>query len=260
MTGIAPAPAGGLVPPPRRRAIPGWIGELVMPVFLALVTLALYLWVQAQELDSIEARSLNSERIRELLVEHVLLTVYATVLIIAIAVPLGVALTRTMFRRAVGPVVGVANIGQAVPSIGLLVLLAIYVDIGTRTAVVALVLYGLLPVLRNTMVGLDQVDRSLVEAARGMGMGQLRVLWTVELPLAVPVMLAGIRTALVLAVGTATLATFINAGGLGDLINNGIKLDRTPVLVTGSVLTAVLALAIDWLAGVAERVLRPRGI
>lgn len=238
----------------------GWIGMFVTPVLLVVAAIALYLWVGAQQLDSIEQRSLNYDVISSRLTEHVMLTIYATLLIISISVPLGIILTRHMFRRAVTPVIAFANIGQAVPSIGLLVLLAIYVDIGTRSAVIALVLYGLLPVLRNTMVGLDQVDSSLIESARGMGMGPLRVLWKIELPLAVPVIIAGVRTALVLSVGTAALATFINAGGLGDLINNGIKLNRTPVLVTGSVLTAILALALDWLAGVAERVLRPRGI
>ncbi|MDQ4043501.1 MAG: ABC transporter permease subunit, partial [Actinomycetota bacterium] len=103
-------------------------------------------------------------------------------------------------------------------------------------------------------------DRSVIESARGMGMTKTAVLFRIELPLAVPIMLAGIRTALVITVGTATLATFIGAGGLGALIETGITLNRTPVLIAGAALTAVLALFIDWLAGVAEDVLRPRGL
>jgi osmoprotectant transport system permease protein len=127
-------------------------------------------------------------------------------------------------------------------------------------ALLALVLVAVLPVLRNTMVGLSTVDRSLIDAARGMGLSRTTVLLRVELPLAVPVILAGIRIALILNVSSATLATFTNAGGLGTLIATGVALNRLPILITGSVLTAVLALAIDWLAGLAELALRPRGI
>ena len=110
------------------------------------------------------------------------------------------------------------------------------------------------------MVGLDQVDDKLIEAGRGMGLTTRSVLLRIELPLAVPVILAGIRTALILTVGTMVLATFINAGGLGDIINGGIVNNRTPILLTGAVLTAGLALLIDWLAGIAQEVLRPRGL
>src|SRR5690606_6369599 len=117
-----------------------------------------------------------------------------------------------------------------------------------------------LSVLRNTMVGITSVDPFLIDAARGMGLTKTAVLFTVELPLSIPVMLAGIRVALILNVGSAALATYTNAGGLGTLIETGIVLGRMPVLVTGSVLTAALALTLDWLAGIAERVLRPRGL
>lgn len=232
---------------------------LVLPAVLLVIGSLLFVWVQSQELDSIEQRTLNTEFIVDSVVRHLELSLLATALVVAIGVPLGVVLTRPMFRWLTGPVVAVANAGQAIPSIGLLVLMALYLGVGFWIAIWALVIYGLLPVVRNTMVGITQVDGALLEAARGMGMGRLRVLWQIELPLAVPVMLAGIRVALILAVGTATLATFINGGGLGDLINNGIKLNREPVLVTGAVLTLILALAIDWLAGVVETVLRPRG-
>ena len=142
----------------------------------------------------------------------------------------------------------------------MVVLLAITVGIGFRPALFALVLYALLPVLRNTMVGLDRVDRFLIDAGRGMGLARSTILFRIELPLAVPVMLAGIRVALILNVGTATLATFTNAGGLGALIDTGVTLNRIPILLTGSVLTAVLALGVDWIAGLTERVLRPRGL
>lgn len=234
-----------------------WLGT---PALLGGVLLALYLYVQGQELDRIEQATINADFIGEKLVEHLQLTAVSTALVIAIAVPLGVLLTRGPARRWSPPFLAVANIGQAVPSIGVIVLLAVTVGIGFDKAIVALVLYSTLPVLRNTMVGLQQVDRSLIEAGRGMGMSTLAVLMRIELPLAVPVMLAGIRTALIINVGTATLATFINAGGFGFIIDNGIRLNRDVVLVTGSVLTAVLALLVDWLAGMVEDVLRPKGL
>jgi osmoprotectant transport system permease protein len=136
----------------------------------------------------------------------------------------------------------------------------VWSQIGFRPMLYALIIHSALQVLRNTMVGLDQVDRALIDAGRGMGMSKLRVLMRIELPLAVPVILAGVRTALVLNVGVATLGTFINAGTLGDVIDNGVGLNREPVIITGAVLTAVLALTTDWVAGIAERILRPKGL
>jgi osmoprotectant transport system permease protein len=120
--------------------------------------------------------------------------------------------------------------------------------------------YAILPVLRNTIVGLDGVDRNLVEAGRGMGMSALTALLRIEIPLAVPVILAGIRTALVLMVGTASLAVFINAGGLGIYITTGVSLFRPGVLVTGGVMISSLALLIDWVGRVLEYVVRPKGL
>jgi osmoprotectant transport system permease protein len=234
-----------------------WIGT---PLMLVGVCVALYVYVQGQTLDRIEQVSLSRGFIQEKLVEHLQLTFVSTLLVIAIAVPLGVALTRPPIRRISPIFLAVANIGQAVPSIGVLVLLAVTVGIGFDKAVYALVIYATLPVLRNTMVGLDQVDAALIEAGRGMGLTSWGVLRRIELPLAVPVMLAGIRTALIINVGTATLATFIGAGGLGFIIDQGNRFDRTTVLITGSVLTAVLALLLDWIAGIVEDLLRPKGL
>lgn len=238
------------------------VRKVLTPVVLGLVLLALWLYVRAQPLDRIEARSLNAAYLGSRTIKHLELTVVAAVIILLIAIPLGIALTRPGARAFAGPVLALANIGQAIPSIGLIVLFAVVlVSVGVNIiAVMTLVIYGLLPVLRNTMVGLQQVDRSIVEAARGMGMTKGGTLWRVEMPLAVPVILAGIRTALVITVGTVALATFIGAGGLGDVISNGISSNRTLVLVTGSVLVAVLALLVDWVAELAEDYLRPSGL
>jgi osmoprotectant transport system ATP-binding protein len=235
-------------------------GMAVRPILLGAVLLALYLWVQAQTLDSIEARALDPNKIRYELWQHVQLSLVATALTIAIAVPLGVLLTRP-FARWIKPIgLGLGNFGQAIPSIGLIVLLALWLGIGFWTAVIGLVAYATLPILRNTIVGLDGVDPALKEAARGMGMSRVAVLRRVELPLAVPVILAGVRTALVLTVATAALATFIDAGGLGNGLIAGIKLSRPSLSLTFGVLAAVLALLADWVGGIAEEVLRPRGL
>jgi osmoprotectant transport system permease protein len=216
--------------------------------------------VSALQLDSIEKRILNTDFLFSRVIEHIQLAVVSTVIVVVLAVTTGILLTRPGTRRVTPVIIGLANIGQAVPSIGLLVLFAITWDFGFWPAIVALVAYSFLSILRNTMVGLQQVDRSTIEAARGMGMTKMAVLFRIELPLAVPIILAGIRTALIINVGTATLATFVDAGGLGTVIDRGIRLGRDLVLVVGSVLTGVLALSIDWLAGVAEDILRPKGL
>jgi len=240
-----------------RRSV---LGLLATPALLVAVCAALYAYVQSQDLDDIERRSINRQNITDRLVEHIKLVAVSTALVLAIAIPLGVLLTRRGVRWLATPLLWLANVGQAVPSIGVLVLLAVTVGIGFQKAVIALVLVSALPVLRNTMVGLQGVDRSLIDAGRGMGLTKTAVLFRVELPLAVPVILASVRIAVILNVGSATLAAFTNAGGLGDLINSGIAFDRTTILITGSVLTAVLALSFDWLVGLAERFLRPRGL
>lgn len=238
-----------------------FVRYLTMPLILAAVCVGLYLWVGSLELDSIEQRSLNREVITEKVIRHLEITGVATLVVVVLAVTAGVILTRPVMRKVAPYIAAVASTGQGVPAIGVLVLSAILLDqFGFRAAVAALVIYAFLPVLRNTMVGIRQVDPSVIESGRGMGMTKTAVLFQIELPLAVPIMLAGIRTALIIVVGTATLATFINAGGMGDIINTGIKTSREPILITGSLLTAVLALGVDYLAGIAEDVLKPRGL
>ncbi len=257
---VEPATPAAPSEPDVRHGARNAVSLFFTPALLVVVLTLLYLYVHSRTLDSIERRSLNRSFLIDRTLEHVRLTAVSTVLVILIAIPLGILLTRPAMRRATPFALGVVNVGQAVPSIGVLVLLGITLGFGFRYAVIALVLYSFLPVLRNTMTGLQRVDRSLIDAARGMGMTKRLVLSRVELPLAVPVIMAGIRTALVINVGTATLATFTNAHGLGDVIDAGLKLDRRPVLITGAALVAVLALTIDWVAGLAERALRPRGL
>ncbi len=235
---------------------------VITPVLLGLVLLALYEYVHHHRLDRFESRTLNYAFIKARTIEHLELTGWTTLFVLLIAIPLGILLTRRFARPVVAPALAIANIGQAVPSIGVLILLFLaFTDVGARKiAIIAFVVYAILPVLRNTMVGLEQVDGAVIESARGMGMTRLAVLTRIELPLAVPVILAGVRTALVISVGTVSLATFIGAGGLGEIIESGITSYRNITLLTGAVLVAVLALAVDWVASIAEDLLKPRGL
>ncbi len=241
----------------RHRSVAGYV---LMPALLVVVLIVLWAWVNSRTLDSIESRRANLDFIRAATLQHISLTVVSTLIVLVIAIPVGIMLTRPWARTITPPAIAVFNVGVAIPSIGLLAIFALIWDIGFWPAVAALVAYAALPVLRNTMVGLQQVDPAVIESARGMGMSKLAVLSRIELPLAVPVMLAGIRTAMVINVGSAALATFIGAGGLGTILVTGISQGRQLLTVVGAVLIAVLALLIDYLAGLAEDFLRPRGL
>lgn len=233
---------------------------VVPPLLVALTFVGYVVWRQNATLTGAELEQLKWSQVWTLLGQHARLTVAASALVVLIAVPLGIALTRGPVRRVAPLVVAFANAGQGAPAIGMIVLLAIWLGYGFWTAVISLTLYGLLPVLRNTITGLQGVDPTLVEAGRGLGMSPAAVLLRVELPLAVPVIMAGVRTALVLVVGVATLATFINGGGLGAILQTGISLFLPKLMVAGAVLVALLALLIEWLGRVLELVARPKGL
>ncbi|WP_374327807.1 ABC transporter permease [Streptomyces sp. PSKA30] len=249
-------------PPPPSPTGPriSWQKLTVLPAFLVALLLATWLWFAQADLDTISENALSGGRVSKALWQHIELTVISTFFVLIIAIPLGILLTRKAFRRATPAAMAIANMGQATPAIGLLALLVIWLGIGRRAALIGIIVYAVLPVLSNTIAGLKANDPTLLEAARGIGMSPTGVLRKVELPLAVPLILAGVRTALVLNVGTATLATFGGGGGLGTLITTGITSQRMPVLVLGSILTVSLALLVDWMASLAELLLRPRGL
>ncbi|POX49433.1 permease [Streptomyces sp. Ru71] len=251
----APAPPR---PAPHRRVT--WQKLTFLPAFLVAVLLATWLWFEQADLDRISTNALSGGQVSKALWQHVQLTVISTFFVLIIAIPLGILLTRPAFRRATPVAMTFANMGQATPAIGLLALLVIWLGIGRRSALIGMIAYAILPVLSNTIAGLRANDPMLLEAARGIGMSPLGVLLRVELPLGVPLILAGVRTALVLNVGTATLAVFGGGGGLGTLITTGITTQRMPVLILGSILTVSLALLVDWLASLAELLLKPRGL
>ncbi|MEV1066986.1 ABC transporter permease/substrate-binding protein [Streptomyces sp. NPDC050263] len=232
----------------------------VLPAFVVALLLATWLWFEQADLDAISKNALSDGQVSKALWQQVELTAISTFFVLIIAVPLGVLLTRRAFRKATPIVMTVADMGQATPAIGLLALLVIWLGSGMKAALIGIIAYAVLPVLSNTVAGLKANDPTLLEAARGIGMSPMGVLSRIEMPLAVPLILADVRTALVLNVGTATLATFGGGGGLGVLITTGITNQRMPVLVLGSILTVALALLVDWLASLAELLLRPRGL
>ncbi|MCL1694444.1 ABC transporter permease/substrate-binding protein [Lysinibacillus sp. BPa_S21] len=179
------------------------------------------------------------------LLEHIQISFIALFLAVVIAIPLGIYLTNK--KKIAESIIGISAILQTIPSLALLGLLIPLFGIGKVPAIIALVVYALLPILRNTFTGINEVDPSLKEAAMAMGMNTRKRLVKVELPLAMPVIMAGIRTAMVLIVGTATLAALIGAGGLGDIILLGIDRNNTALIILGAVPAAFLALVFDFL-------------
>jgi osmoprotectant transport system permease protein len=189
--------------------------------------------------------------------DHLLLVLVAMIVAILISVPLGMLIVHRPALRAVS--LAIANIFQTIPSLalfGFLIPIPFIGGIGKRTAVVALVLYALLPILRNTYVGLTAIDPAVLEAAEAMGMTSTQILWRVRVPLSLAVILAGIRTATVITIGVATIAAAIGAGGLGAFIFRGVALVNNSLLLAGAIPAALLALLADFLLGRLERRLR----
>jgi len=233
--------------------------DLLTPVMVVVVGVLLYLNVQRHSLDRIESNLLDGTELRAATLQHIQVSVTIALLVVCVAVPLGILVTRERTRKLGGPVIALANLGQAAPSLGLLALVGFY-TIGFWAVVLILTAYAALSVLRNTIVGLQQVDSGMLDAARGMGMSPTAILMRVELPTAVPVIGAGVRTALVLAVGTVPLGYALDAGGLGLPLFGAIKTNRPLATFTIAVMIALLALLMDWLGGVLQRAATPRGI
>ncbi|MFY4775415.1 osmoprotectant update ABC transporter permease/substrate-binding subunit OpuFB [Metabacillus sp. RGM 3146] len=192
------------------------------------------------------------------LFEHIQISFLALIIAVIITIPLGILLTKN--QRIAEPVIGVTAVLQTIPSLALLGLLIPLVGIGIVPAIIALVIYALLPILRNTYTGIKEVDPSLLEAARGMGMNSRKRLLKVELPLALPVMMAGVRTAMVLIVGTTTLAALIGAGGLGKLILLGIDRNDNYLILLGAIPAALLAIIFDAILRYVEYAARKRSM
>lgn len=206
-----------------------------------MTALAAFFWERRSEILSLTG-------------EHLVLVLLSTGAAVVVGIPLGVLLTRR--PRLARPVLGLAGVVQTVPSLaifGFLIPLPFIGGIGARTAIVALVLYALLPILRNTYTGIRSVDPATLEAADGLGMTRRQRLWWVELPLSLPVVLGGVRIATVVSIGIATIAAAVGAGGLGVLIYRGIATVDNRLILAGALPAALLAIAADSLLGFVER-------
>lgn len=182
-----------------------------------------------------------------MLYEHILLVAAGIILALIIGIPLGILCTKS--KRMETFIITIANLIQVIPSLALLAILMIVFGLGFKTVVIALFLYSLLPIIRNTAVGLKEVDKESMEAGTGMGMTPLQLLFRVKFPLALPFVLAGLRIAAVIAVGIATLAPFIGGEGLGREIISGINVRSSDKIFGGAIFAALLAVAVDYILG-----------
>lgn len=221
-------------------------------IFVLLVGVTLSYYVVEYPQDGTVARLVTYDKIMQAMGKHLSMVCISSGLALLTAFPLGILLTRRICRKIAPRVVAIINIAQTIPSLAIIALFVGVLGIGAPTAILALWLYSLLPILNNTMVGIMEVDKDIIEAARGMGMQPRRILWKVELPLAMPIILAGIRTSVTITIGTAILGAFVGAGGLGDFIISGNNVSRWQVLILGATLPALMALFTDYLFGLLE--------
>ncbi|MBU5244353.1 ABC transporter permease [Bacillus halotolerans] len=190
--------------------------------------------------------------------EHITISLIAVILGVAAAVPLGIVLTR--MKKGAGTIIGIVNIIQTLPSLAILAFFIPLLGVGKVPAIVALFFYSVLPILRNTYTGILGVNKNLLESGKGIGMTAAEQIRLVELPLAAPVIIAGIRTSTIYLIGWATLASFIGGGGLGDYIFIGLNLYQPEYIIGGAVPVTILAIVIDYVLALTERKITPAGL
>jgi osmoprotectant transport system permease protein len=238
-------------------------GAIVVVGLIAAVAILALLFPGVRDALRLQARVLvqRREALASQLIEHLKLVGSAIGMAVVVGVSVGILLTR--LRRLAGPALGAASVIQTIPSLALLALMIPIFGIGVQAAIAALFLYALLPMLRNTYTAIDEVDPAIIAVGRGMGMTNWQILTRVEIPLCVPVVMAGIRTSTVIGVGIATLATFASAGGLGDTIMIGMTqagARANAVILAGVAVASALALSLDGLAALTQKLLTPRGL
>jgi osmoprotectant transport system permease protein len=200
--------------------------------------------------------SQNASYVWEQFYRHFLMSVYGVLFAAIVAIPVGILISR--YHRLSPWVMSLANIIQTIPALAMLAVLMLVMGLGTNTVVFALFLYSLLPIIKNTYTGIHNVDHTLLDSGKAMGMTKFQVLRMVELPLALSVIMAGLRTALVITIGIATIGTFIGAGGLGDIILRGTNAtDGTAIILAGAIPTALMAIIADLIMAWFERKLSP---
>jgi len=206
----------------------------------------------------VEQTQLRWGEVLEATFVHIQLVFFSMIIATVLAVTLGIVVTRVPWLKTI--VLGGTGVLQTIPSLALLGFMIPIFGIGVYTAIAALFLYSLLPIMRNTYTGIKDVDQATIEAARGLGMTNMQILFKVELPLAIPVIMAGIRTAAVINVGNATLAAFIGAGGLGDFIFLGITRGIDGLILLGAIPATLLAIVIETFFSAVERWTTPKGL
>ncbi|MGO1818231.1 MAG: ABC transporter permease [Senegalia sp. (in: firmicutes)] len=188
----------------------------------------------------------------EITIEHIKISFIAIILISLIGIPLGILISR--YRKLAPFVISFTNFLYTIPVIAFFGIMVSIIGLGTTNAILALIIYGLLPVVRNTYVGITEVDENIIEAARGMGSTRLQLLFNIQLPLSLPVIIAGIRTMIVMTIAMTAIAAFIGAGGIGTAIWRGISTYNTELLFAGSVLVAMLAIIADRILEFIEKI------
>lgn len=230
----------------------------IVKVFFTLLVLVFFYWAFSNDMFSQIFE--ESDKFFTLLQQHIILVLISGALAILIALPLGIFITRPKFRKTEWLLVNIANLGQTIPSLAVLALAMGFLGIGLKAAIIALFVYSVLPILQNTIAGLDSVDEQTKDAARGMGLTSVQILWKIELPNAAYSIMAGVRTALVINIGTAALAYLIGGGGLGVWIFTGIQLFDNAYLISGAVPVTLLAVLVDYMMRGLQHLLEPKGL
>ena len=197
----------------------------------------------------------NAEQITSLFLDHIRLVAVAVIIAVFLGVPIGIVIAY--YRKASKPVIGAANVVQAVPSMALLGLSIPLLGIGVLPAITMVVLYSLLPIIKNTFTGTININEDTLEAAKAIGLTRFQILRKVRIPLALPVIMAGVRVSAVTAVGLMTMAGFIGAGGLGFLIFSGISMTNNLQILAGAIPACILALLVDYIFGLIEQLVTP---
>jgi len=242
-----------------RHSSSRYIANLAKMLIFGVIGVLMTVYVVRNPQDGLVARLVAYDKIMALLRQYLYIVAVSSGLATLTAVPLGILLTRRRFKNWVARTVALVNIGQTVPSLAVVALSVGVFGVGAHTAIFALWIYSLLPILNNTMIGISGVDPAILEAAVGMGMKPARVFIKVEFPQALAMILAGVRTAVTITIGSAILAAFVGGGGLGNLIIAGNNISRVQVLVLGAALPVLMALSADALFEMLEwrlRVLR----
>lgn len=191
-------------------------------------------------------------------IEHFYISIIALLIAIVVAVPLGILLSKT--TRTANVVLTIAGVLQTIPTLAVLAIMIPIFGVGKTPAIVALFIYVLLPILNNTVLGVKNIDKNVIQAGQSMGVTKMQLMKDVELPLALPLIISGIRLSSVYVISWATLASYVGAGGLGDLVFNGLNLYQPPMIISAAILVTLLALIVDFLLSLVEKWAVPKGL